>query len=97
MDKGKRGGKYGRIRDANGYYGRHDAGDDMYFTPKSAGDNVGFKGSKLEIYTFSDNVHGTHTFTASSYEDALRQAKVFGFDAEDYVGQYKGRKKRGKK
>lgn len=41
-------------------------------------------------YTFSDTIHGTHTFTASSYPDALRQAESMGYTASDY----KKRKKR---
>ena len=78
----------GKYPDANpngsGYFGRNDAGDRQEFVPKDSGEAVGFKGSRSEEYTFSDTIHGTHTFTAISYEDALRQAESMGYTASDY-------------
>lgn len=92
MGKGKYRGKY---PDANprgqGYFGRNDAGNDQDFVPKDWGTDVGFVGSRTQEYTFSDTQHGTHTFTATSYEDALRMAESMGYTASDY------RKRRGKR
>lgn len=80
---GKRGGKRPKV-DAYGYYGRNDAGVKQSFTPKDWGDKREFVGSKSRTYTFSDPIHGTHTFTATSYQDALRQALAMGYTQGDY-------------
>ena len=78
-------GKYPEINpQGQGYYGNNDAGQHPEFVPKDWGTDVGFVGSDTSEYTFSDRVHGTHTFTASSYPDALRQAESMGFTSADY-------------
>ena len=69
-----------------------DAGQHPDFVPKDWGTDVGFVGSNTKEYTFSDTQHGTHTITASSYEEALRIAKSMGFTEDDYQ-----RKRRGKR
>ena len=87
----------GKYPDANprgqGYFGREDAGQRPEFVPKDWGTDVGFVGSGTEEYTFSDKEHGTHTFAASSYEDALRQAESMGYTSADY----KSKRSRGKR
>lgn len=89
--KKRYGGKYfGQILDGSGYFGTNSAGDKQHFTPKDAGDRRKFIGSPMQEFTFSDNIHGTHTIVAESYEEALRVAKSMGFTADDY------RKRRGK-
>lgn len=39
---------------------------------------------KAKEYTFSDTIHGTHTITAISYEEALSIAKSMGYTGGDY-------------
>ena len=73
-----------------------EAGQEMQANPNEAGTEVGFKGSRSKNYVFEDEKHGTHGFTAVSYQDALRQAKALGFTAGDYVG-VDGKKRRGKR
>lgn len=65
----------------DGYYGKNDAGDKRHF-----------KGNESEKYTFSNTKLGPHTFTARSYEDALRQAKALGYSSKDYKAKKRGRK-----
>ena len=85
----------GKYPDANprgqGYFGKNDAGQRQEFVPKDWGTPVGFIGSNTKEYTFSDRVHGTHTITAESYEEALRIAESMGFTRSDY------KRKRGKR
>lgn len=85
MIKRRIGGKYvRRTTDASGYYGNNDAGDKHQLKPKGWGTKREFVGSNTSTYTFSDTIHGTHTFTASSFADALRQALAMGFTESDY-------------
>lgn len=85
----------GKYSDANPrgqvYFGKDDAGQRPEFVPKDWGTSVGFVGSTTREYTFSDRVHGTHTITAESYEEALRIAESMGFTQSDY------KRKRGKR
>lgn len=91
--KEHRGGKYERYVDkahfGRGYFGVNDAG--IPREPGTGGDPIKreFIGSNLQEYTFSDPVHGTHTFVVSSYEEALRLAKLFGFTYKDYKRRHK--------
>lgn len=85
MIKRRIGGKYVRqTSDATGYYGNNEAGEKHQLTPKSWGTKREFIGSNTQTYTFSNPVYGTHTFTASSFADALRQAFAMGFTEGDY-------------
>lgn len=84
MIKRRIGGKYVRITDADGYYGRNSAGTKMEFLPNDAGIKREFVGSKTKEFTFSDTIHGTHTITATSYEEALRIAESMGYTRGDY-------------
>ena len=77
-------GKYPSANSGTGYYGNNDAGQRQEFTPKKWGTNREFIGSRSKEYTFSDTQHGTHTFSAVSYRDALRQAESMGYTASDY-------------
>ena len=87
----------GKYSDANprasGYYGRNDAGNLQDFIPKDSGIDREFVGSDSKEYTFQDTIHGTHTITAESYEEAVRIAESMGYKASDY----KPRRRRGKK
>ena len=89
----------GKYPDANprgqGYFGLNDAENDQDFVPKKTGVKREFKGSRSEEYPFFDTIHGMRTFTATSYEDALRQAEVEGYTASDYIGDK--RRRRGKR
>ena len=94
MIKRKIGGRWVRVKrvnDATGYFDRNDAGDRPEFKPKDWGDDVGFVGSPTEEYTFKDPIHGTHTITAESYEDALRIAESMGYRENDYQPRKKNR------
>ena len=91
MIKRKIGGKYIRITDATGYFGRNDAGDQRYMGGGGEPTKREFIGSETKEYTFSDTVHGTHTITAQSYEEALRIAESMGYTRSDY------KKRRGKR
>lgn len=78
-------GKYSSANlEGSGYFGRNDAGQRQNFTPKDWGTAVGFVGSRTQAYTFSDKMHGTHTITAESFEEALRIAESMGFTRGDY-------------
>lgn len=87
----------GKYPDANprgqGYFGRNEAGNPQEFVPKDYGVRREFEGSRTQEYTFSDTSRGTHTFTATSYEEALRQAEAMGYTASDY----RKRPRRGKR
>lgn len=79
-----RGGKYANQLYADGYFGRHDAGQ-----PKGPGQpgtptKREFIGSNLKEFVFSDDIHGTRTIVAETYEDALRIAETLGFTKADY-------------
>ena len=87
-------GKYPEANpEGQGYYGRNEAGNKQEFVPKDAGNEVGFKGSDTEEYIFSNPAHGTRTITADSFDEALRQAKIFGFTRSDYKNK---RRRRGR-
>lgn len=80
---GNRGGKRPKV-DAYGYYGIHDAGNRMEARGNTAGTKREFVGTKTREFTFSNTLHGTHTFTAETYEEALRIAKSLGYTQGDY-------------
>lgn len=86
----------GKYPDANprgqGYFGREDAGNPQEFVPKESGIKREFVGSRTKEYTFSDTTHGTHTFTAIRYEDALRMAEAMGYTASDYEKRKRGKR-----
>lgn len=84
MIKRRIGGKYMRVADASGYYGNNTAGQKQEFVGASAGVKREFVGARTKEYTFSDTMHGTHTITAESYEDALRIAESLGYTRSDY-------------
>lgn len=85
MIKRRIGGKYVRhVNDGTGYYGNNDAGTKHQLKSNEWGTKRTFVGSNTANYTFSDTIHGTHTFTASSFADALRQALAMGFTESDY-------------
>ena len=78
-------GKYPEVNPrGQGYYGVNTAGNKQVFNPKDAGVRREFIGSATKEYTFADRIHGTHTITAESYEEALRIAKSMGYTASDY-------------
>lgn len=86
------GGKYSEANTrGQGYFGRNDAGNPQFIGNGAGGIKREFVGSNTKEYTFSDKQHGTHTITASSYEEALRVAESMGYTASDY------RKRRGKR
>ena len=78
----------GKYPDANprgqGYFGRNDAGNRRYKGGGGEPVKREFIGSKTKEYTFSDTIHGTHTITAQSYEEALRIAESMGYTRGDY-------------
>ena len=86
----------GKYPDANprgqGYFGRNNVVDDQDFVPKGWGTDISSVGSKTQEYPFSDTEHGTHTFTATSYKEALRMAEAMGYTASDYKRRRRGRK-----
>lgn len=84
MIKERIGGKYVRITDANGYYGRNDAGTPMSANPNDAGDKRKKGKPLINQYTFSDTAHGTHTIPAHNFTEALRIAESMGFTRNDY-------------
>ena len=91
MIKRKIGGKYERVTDAIGYYGRNEAGNPQFIGSNEAGIQREFIGSRTKEYTFSDTEHGTHTITADSYEEALRIAESMGYTRGDYRKRRRGR------
>ncbi len=95
MGKGKYGGKYPRVnRQGDGYYGTNEAGVRQEFTPKGWGTAMGFVGSDVEEYVFSNTVKGTRTITAKSYEEALRIAESLGYTVRDYKKRPRGKRGR---
>lgn len=90
------GGKYSQgTQRGQGYFGRNTAGNPQEFVTRDWGTEREFVGSRTQEYTFSDKIHGTHTFTAISYKDALRQAEAEGYTASDYIDDK--RRRRGKR
>lgn len=87
-------GKYPEVNPhGQGYYGNNEAGNPQEFTEKNWGTQREFVSSRTQEYTFSNTEHGTHTFTAIRYEDALRMAESMGYTRSDYKPR-RGRKKR---
>lgn len=84
MIKRRIGGKYVRVTDADGYFGKNDAGNKRYKGGGGEPEKREFIGSNTKEYTFSDTIHGTHTITAQSYEEALRIAESMGYTRGDY-------------
>ena len=97
-DRGSRGGKRSEeLKNRGiGYYENEQAGNKRYFEGAQWGTQREFVGSQTEEYTFKDPIHGTHTITAESKEDALRIAKAMGYKENDYQPRKRnrGRKKR---
>lgn len=86
--KVRRGGKYAdRLVNADGYYGRNDAGTPDTFTPKEAGTKREFIGSDVKEYTFYSETKGTLTITAKTFEEALRIARTRGYRRKNYKGK----------
>lgn len=86
-------GKYPEVTPrGQGYFGRDTAGNPQEFVSKEWGTEREFIGSRTQEYTFSDKIHGTHTFTAISYEEALRMAEAEGYTASDYKRRRRGKK-----
>lgn len=85
------GGKYPVLtyKHAEGYYGNNEAGNPNELTPKQWGKKSKFIGSNSTLYTFSDTEHGTHTFVASSYKEALQMALSWGYEESDYQSRHK--------
>ena len=82
---GKRGGKYGRVDSEQlRRPDEYDAGRRREAESDTAGQRRKFKGSKINEYTFSDTIHGTHTISARTFAEALRIAKLMGFTKGDY-------------
>lgn len=85
MGKGKLGGRYERVGSGRTRRPNEDeAGVSRRSNPDIAGRKRKFFGSASNQYTFSDTIHGTHTFTAETYEDALRIAESMGYTRADY-------------
>ena len=83
--KVRRGGKYAdRLVNADGYYGRYDAGSLQNFVEKEAGTKREFIGSDVHEYTFYSETKGTLTITAKSFEEALRIANIRGYKRKNY-------------
>jgi len=77
--KESRGGRYGKLTDASGYYGNADAGQKHRATSKDYGDARKFIGSGDQAFVFYMPGGGTAIIRADSYADAWRQAKVRGY------------------
>lgn len=85
MGKGKLGGRYERVSSGRRrHLDEDEAGRVRRANPDIAGQRRDFVGSASRQYTFSDTVHGTHTFTAETYADALRIAESMGYTRADY-------------
>lgn len=84
MIKRRIGGKYVRIRDANGYYGNNDAGNKQEKGVGGTPDKRAFKGSGIQEFVFTNTLHGTHTIPAHSFTEALRIAESLGYTRADY-------------
>lgn len=82
--KTNRGGKYSNQLYADGYFGRHDAGQPRQLGQGGAPTKREFVGSNLKEYIFSDETHGTRTIVAENYQDAVRIAETLGFTKADY-------------
>lgn len=77
-------GKYPSANPSASQFENNDIESHTKFIPKKFGIDREFIGSRSKEYTFSDTQHGTHTFSAVSYRDALRQAEAMGYTASDY-------------
>lgn len=97
--KGKKvyGGKYPKINESRNREFDNLRPDNIGEEGKSSDRKVesGFDNLRDDQYPFSDRVHGTIIITANSYPEALRQAKLRGYEESDYQGD-KRRKRRGK-
>lgn len=67
-------------KSADGYYGNNTAGDKRKF-----------KGSNSAQYVFTRRGLGTLTVTATSFEEALRKAKSYGYSSKDYKASKRGK------
>lgn len=79
-----RGGKYANDLYGRGYFGSNDAGTPRGPGPGGEPTKREFVGSRMREFTFSDEIHGTHTIVALSYEEAIRIAESLGFTKNDY-------------
>lgn len=77
--KSSRGGRYGKVTDASGYYGRADAGQARRATPKDFGMAREFIGSGEYAFVFYRPAGGTCIIYGDTYQDAWRQAKARGY------------------
>lgn len=77
--KTSRGGRYGKVTDASGYYGRADAGQKHRATSKDYGTAREFIGSGDLAFTFYRPDGGLAIIHADSYAEAWRQAKARGY------------------
>lgn len=85
-------GKYSSANPSgSGYYGNNEAGNKRYKQGGGEPTKRYFIGSQSKEYTFSDVEHGTHTFTATSFSEALRQAESMGYTRGDYEKRKKKR------
>ena len=84
MIKENIGGKYSRITNANGYFGRNQAGIQYELNRAEAG-IVRSIGSGSKQFTFYNETHGTLTIWASSFEEAWRQAKERGYTRKNHM------------
>ena len=82
--KERRGGKYSRVTDASGYFGRNDAGTKQEFVGTTAGIKREFVGSGEKTYIFYSEFRGYLTIRANSFEEAWRIAKLRGYNRRDY-------------
>lgn len=78
MSKGPRGGKHSSSGPNKRRPNPDEAGVKREFTPNEAGVKRKFVGSRTKEYTFYAPDGGTITITATSYEDAQRQASARG-------------------
>ena len=77
--KTSRGGRYGKLTEANGYYGRAEAGQRHRAGSSDYGTKREFVGSGDKTFTFYSDTGGTLTVSASSYQEAWRMAKARGY------------------
>ena len=79
MGKGKYGGKYERITNATGYFGRNTVGNPQFMGEHGAGTKRKFVGSDVREFTFYSKTRGTLTIRATSYDEAWKLAKARGY------------------
>lgn len=80
MAKGEIGGKRQRL----GYYSNNEAGIKHEGKSNTAGQKREFEGSQTQEYTFYSPSKGTITIPARSFEEALRKARVLGYNRRNY-------------